>query len=254
MNFTFELNSDYSFMGDIIADLPNRLDEVGEVIYKGRNEVQRIKCNGQQFVVKRYKSLGLFKGVIYTFFKSSKAYRAYYNALKLSQMGISTPKQIAYCHVKEGVLIKDCYFVSVEDMGQSCVEVQRESENRDEIIEKLAAFFVKMHKCGFLHGDANLSNFLYAKNAQTGTIEISTIDTNRSSFSNGELSQKECLKNFSRLSHDRGVVSLIVRVYARLRGWDETYCEQQVFNYIGQFEKRKIFLYKLRGRKLPDWA
>ena len=55
MNFTFELNSDYSFMGDIIADLPNQLDEVGEVIYKGRNEVQRIKCNGQQFVVKRYK-------------------------------------------------------------------------------------------------------------------------------------------------------------------------------------------------------
>ena len=101
MNFTFELNSDYSFMGDIIADLPNRLDEVGEVIYKGRNEVQRIKCNGQQFVVKRYKSLGLFKGVIYTFFKSSKAYRAYYNALKLNQMGISTPEQIAYCHVKD---------------------------------------------------------------------------------------------------------------------------------------------------------
>ena len=254
MNYTFELNSDYSYMGDIIANLPNRLDEVGEVIYKGRNEVQRIKCNGRQFVVKRYKALGLFKGVLYTFFQSSKAYRAYYNALKLNQMNISTPEQVAYSHVSKRGLIKDCYFVSVEDMGHSCVEVQNECECRDEIIEKLAAFFVKMHKCGFLHGDANLSNFLYAKKGETGEIEISTIDTNRSSFANGELSQKKCLQNFSRLSHDRGVVSLIVRAYARMRGWDETYCEQQVFGYIGRFEKRKIFLYKLRGRKLPDWA
>lgn len=254
MNFTFELNSDYSYMGDIIANLPNRLDEVGEVIYKGRNEVQRIRCNDRAFVVKRYKALGLFKGVIYTYFKSSKAYRAYYNALKLNGMNIPTPEQVAYCHVRVRGLIKDCYFVSVEDMGHSCVEVQNECECRDEIVEKLAAFFVKMHKCGFLHGDANLSNFLYAKNAKTGEIEISTIDTNRSSFTNGELSQKKCLKNFSRLSHDRGVVSLIVRAYARMRGWDEAYCEQQVFGYISRFEKRKIFLYKLRGRKLPDWA
>lgn len=254
MNFTFKYNSDYSFMSDIIANLPNRLKEEGEVIYKGRNVVQRIECKGKWFVVKRYKSLGLFKGIIYTFFKPTKAHKAYNNGLKLKEMGILTPESVAFCETKCNGLVKDCYYVSVEDLGRSCIDVNKASECRDDIIAKLAAFFVKMHEKGFFHGDANLSNFLYSKNSVTSEIEISTIDTNRSSFFNGALSKKKCFKNFSRLSHDREVVSKIVRTYAHLRGWDADYCERQVFNFINKFEKRKIFLYKLKGKKLPDWA
>ena len=254
MNFTFKYNRDYSYMSDIIANLPNRLNEVGDVIYKGRNEVRRIECNGKRFVVKRYKSLGIFKGVIYTFFKPTKAHKAYNNGLKLNEMGISTPESVAFCESSCNGLIKDCYYVTVENRGRSCVDVNSESEFSDEIIAKLAAFFVKMHKKGFYHGDANLSNFLYDRSSVTGEIEISTIDTNRSRFFNGELSEKKCFKNFSRLSHDREVVSKIVRVYAHLRKWDADYCEQQVFNYINKFEQRKIFLYKLKGKKMPDWA
>ena len=251
MNVSFKINTSYSYIRDFIFCIPECFNTIGEVIYKDRNEVKRISYRNENLIIKRYKSLGIFKGIIYTFFRSSKAKRAYFNALRLNEIDILTPEPIAYCHVYKNGLIKDCYFLSKEYIGNSCFEIHEECESRAEIIEKLVEFLSKMHKKGFFHADAGLSNFLYNK---TSKISVSVIDTNRAKFSKEEISQEKCLVDLSRLSHDKKVLSEIVKTYAKVRGWDEEYCSRKVLYFLNKFEKRKIFLYKLKGRKLPYWA
>lgn len=236
-----------------IRNLPDRYDNGGEIIHDGRNQVKRFVIEEIPIIVKRYKRPNLIQSIGYTFFRPNKAERAYDYALRLESLGIDTPRALG-CHtVRRWGLVREYYFVSAEDGRPSCADLRdKDLPYRTSLVEALAAFFVRMHGAGFLHGDTNLTNFLYHRNPADDTFSFSTIDLNRSRFVNRP-TREECLSGFVRLSHDREILSLVVRAYARQRGWDESESIDYVLDHVYRFERKKARSYRLKGKPLEEW-
>ena len=87
-----QLHPDYQHLEAFVRSIPSHGYAEEEVCWNRRNVVERVKTpDGQQdVIVKRFKPVGFFKGLIYTFFRKSKARRAYENALYLLRNGIGT--------------------------------------------------------------------------------------------------------------------------------------------------------------------
>lgn len=220
------------------ASLPEQFGQGGELIYQKRNIVKRFHTPQGEWIVKRYKDPNLIQRLAYTFWRSSKAARAYHYAGRLQSMGIDTPEGVAYIEIKKGLLFKEGYFVSLPCPYPSVKSalVERPVADAPRLIEALVAFIADMHRKGFLHGDLNLSNLLYHSSPE-GRYCFTVIDTNRSHF-HPSPSRKECLENLKRLTHDRLLLQQLVRAYAVVRGWETETCVRQVIESVERFEKR----------------
>lgn len=238
----------YAALTAEIARIPASFEREGEVLHGGRNTVKRFPRLDTNWVVKRYKHPNLIQRIAYTFFKPGKAERAYRYAQILQEKGIDTPDGIAYIELKSHGLLSDCYFISPECTDRPIFPELVETPDYDHALaDELAAFFVEMHRKGVLHGDLNLSNILYRKEAD-GKLHFTVIDTNRSRFKD-TLSRRECLCNLKRVTHRRDLLDYIVRRYAALRGWEETACAAFVQQALEKFEKRRALKWRLLGRK-----
>lgn len=220
----------------------------GEVLHSGRNTVKRFPRPDANWVVKHYKRPNPIQRIAYTFFKPSKAERAYRYAQILQEKGIDTPDGIAYIELKHHGLLSDSYFVSTECTDRPIFPELVETPDYDHALaDELAAFFVEMHRKGVLHGDLNLNNILYRKEAG-GKLHFTVIDTNRSRFKDMP-SRRECLCNLKRVTHRRDLLDYIVGRYAALRGWNPENCTTFVQEALQRFEKRRQLKRRLLGRK-----
>lgn len=232
----FNIKEEYKELTSWLLDVHENFANIGTVMYEKRNIIKKVEApNGELFVIKKYKKPHLIQRIVYSFFKKSKASRAYSFAEYLLAKGIATPYPVAFVEVFEGFLLKCCYYVSVYKSGENCMVL--DDNNSDvQLIEKLAAFMVRMHDKGFLHGDTNLSNFLYRK--KDGEYEIFTLDLNRSRIK-VNLGKNDCLSNFMRLSHEIATMEQIVMHYARMRKWDEKQCVNFVKSKIKSLERHE---------------
>ena len=89
------LNPSYCQLRNFVQKLPISFPTLGDCIYKARNELRKFSYEGQWYVVKNYKVPLFINRIAYTFFRPSKASRAYEYALKLRSMGIETPAPVA---------------------------------------------------------------------------------------------------------------------------------------------------------------
>lgn len=238
----------YAALNTEIAQIPAGFALQGEVLHGGRNTVKRFSRPDTNWVVKHYKRPNLIQRIAYTFFKPSKAERAYRYAQILQERGIDTPDGIAYIELKSHGLLSDCYFISPECTDRPIFPELVETPDYDRTLaDELATFFVEMHRKGILHGDLNLSNILYRKEAD-GKLHFTVIDTNRSQFKDS-LSRHECLHNLMRVTHRRDLLDYIVRQYAALRGWEATACSAFVQKALEKFERRRALRHRLLRRK-----
>lgn len=91
------LHPDYKYLEAFVRSIPSHGYAEEEVCWNRRNIVERVKAHdGFEVIVKRFKPVGFIKGLIYTFFRKSKARRAYENALYLLSQGVDTAFPIAY--------------------------------------------------------------------------------------------------------------------------------------------------------------
>lgn len=235
----------YEEAREAVQRLPEIFDTEGVTLYRGRNVVKRFDTPYGTWVVKRYKRPNAVQRVAYTFFKKSKAERAYRYSWLLLERGIDTPRGIACILQKRGGLLQDSYFVSTfcnwPPLYPALVDTRRYDP---QLAERLAAFLAGLHRQGVLHGDLNLNNILYT----AGGTRFAVIDTNRSVFKQNP-SRHECLDNLKRVTHRRDLLQDIVGRYARLRGWPPQPCIDTVVKAVEQFEKRKRLQRILTGRK-----
>ncbi len=246
--FNYLINPKYSTLTDFIHRLPVIFDTEGELIYDQRNKVRLFTIDGQTIVVKRFKRPMLHQRIDYTFIRPSKAKRAYLYAMRLKELDIATPEAIACIEEKRGGLFCFGYFVSAYCGDPDCRILREEPQSHDALISSLAHFIADMHQKGFLHGDTNLSNFLYRKDSSTGAYRITTIDINRSHFTPTP-SKSQCLKSMMRMTHIREASIRIVSEYAAIRGWDAQECSSFVIAELEKFERKKARLKKIKGRK-----
>lgn len=247
--YNYYINPHYAALTDFVHRIPQCFDTSGELIYDARNKVRLFNVDGVTLVVKRFKRPLFHQRIDYTFIRPSKAKRAYQYALKLNEMDVDTPDAVACIEEKRGGLFYYGYFISTFCGDPDCRILREEPSEHDDLVHSLALFLVKMHEKGFLHGDTNLSNFLYRKDdREEGGYHITTIDINRSQFMQSP-TKEQCLKSLMRMTHVREACTKIVSEYARIRGWNADDCCDVVISELTKFEKKKERLRKLKNKK-----
>lgn len=232
-----------------VSQIPAIFDTDGETLYQGRNTVKRFMNGNDEWIVKRYKRPFFLQRLIYTFFKKSKAERAYLYARILLDKGIDTPEGIAYIEEKKYGLIRDCYFISTACNYPTVYPLLGGSDDYDRhFADSLADFFVRMHEKGVLHGDPNLNNILFHRD-EKGNFRFVVIDTNRSVFKPSPTMQ-ECLHNLMRVTHNRVLLRYLITHYAIRRGWNVEKSLNTVLKALDKFERRYKIKQMMKGKNI----
>lgn len=240
------INPGYQELADFIKMLPQKFTQLGTIFHDGRNCVKEMKYQQRKFIVKRYKKPHIFQRIAYTFWRKSKAERAYLFSLKLNQLGIDTPIGIGYIEVRHSGLFDQGYFISEVCPDKSLATEALANNLTPPLINALAAFLVSLHRQGILHGDLNLTNILYHCDP-SGEFKFTLIDTNRTKFKTNP-SMNLCATNLCRLTHNRTLITEIARQYARLRQWDASHFQQQLIKALDKLEDKENLKRRLKQK------
>lgn len=137
-------------------------DNKGTLIYNGRNKVWIFNHDDIKYVVKKFHSLGFWKGIIYTFFRENKARRAFENGQRLLKNGIKTPEPIALIEEKKYGLYNELYYVTgyIDWLPIRKPLIEDDLFNLQMTLD-YAHFLADLHQKGIIHKDLNNTNVLY---------------------------------------------------------------------------------------------
>lgn len=243
------INKEYEYLTDFICGLPEgTFENSGEILHDGRNCVKLFQIDGKKVVVKRFKQPHTFNRIMYTYFRGTKAERAYRNARLLLQYEVDTPEPIAYIDLSEKGLVTNSYLVT-EYTDYSPIKDILEEENFSKVmgINAFVKFTAQLHAKGIKHNDYNTTNVLYRKNDDY-TYDFMLIDNNRMGFR--YMSKRACMSNLRRICETPMVTYLLSQKYAEERGWDRYYCLIVLSLYRNMFEKRIKTKKYIRSKKM----
>ncbi len=219
------INPKYENLRDFLVHIDKHF-ATGREIHRGRNVLRIVDGPDFPINVKRYRVPAFPNRIIYTFLRSSKGRRAYFNPLKLRERGIESPEPIAYLAYKHHGLLSTTYFVS-----RQCPYTRRFYEFGDadpdavaDIIRAFARFIARAHMEGILHRDLSPGNILFDN--VDGTWRFSLVDTNRMHF--GPVSVSQGCANFARLWGQKGFFEILADEYAACRGADPAQCRTEI--------------------------
>lgn len=224
------LNPSYKELESEFRKLPHTFEKEGSVLYKSRNELRVFEWKDRLLNVKRYRKPIFVNRVIYTFFRKSKARRAYEYALVLQKKGFGTPEPIAYLELNSFGLLDDSYFVSKHITDFRMMREFADGSDisgREDIIEAFGVFAAHLHEAGILHLDLSIGNILFKKDSDG--IRFWLVDLNRMKFCT--IGQDLGCKNFERLRGNRAFFELLAKTYANQRGFEPSVCLACMLEY-----------------------
>lgn len=245
-----EISPKYSYLQTFIESLPDRIDNEGETIHKGRNLIKVFTTpDGLRLNVKRYHAPHFLNAIVYSIgLRTPKGKRAFdYPALLLSH-GIETPEAVAYIEIRHMGLLAESYFISVQ-----CPYPNRFYEIIDDpeelyipLAKAFARFTARMHEAHIMHRDYSPGNILWQR-GDDGTFKFSVVDINRIYF--GNVSLKMGCNNFARLWGTRLFFDTIAETYADARHMDAEACRQTLMKarrkFWTKYAKRHKISFKL---------
>ena len=229
------IDNKFETLKNFILNIPERFDIDGYTIHKIRNEVKVFRVDDLDVNVKKYAIPHLFNRVVYTFFRKSKAERAYCNALKIATLGIDTPLPVGYVLIKKHGLFYDSYFISLQSSyNRNLTEIIEKTE-KENVEMALGKFIALLHKKNILHLDLSTGNILFEETENE--IHFSVVDLNRMKFCH--IKKNLGCKNFNRLRVSEKVMRIIAKSYARARNFDENECEKLILSsFPNKFSKK----------------
>lgn len=236
-----------------VEALDQRFDE-GELIFKGRNELRAFTVEGEQLVVKRFRTPSGINRWVYGHLRRSKAQRAFTNAARLLEEGIPTPEPIAWREDYKGGTLRTCYLVTRRSDYHDLKEATDAfpAPHTLPILDGFAAFIVRLHERGILHDDFNNSNTQFHAEAD-GSCRYELIDVNRMAFKGRPLTRKECLHNLRRLTCPLTAYTYIMNRYGELRGWSPRYTQldtaERLIAFIRRRDRRRALKRLFTGKK-----
>lgn len=222
MSFSITINKDYRQWRDYLLSIPKRMDTDGTWIYGGkRNLIKSFAApDGTTLVVKRYHKPRGINTLVYSWgIRRPKGERAYKYAAILKEQGIDTPEPVAYIEHRTCGFLLESYLITLlcpyrhrlYEMGDATADTYKP------MAKALAAFTARMHDKGILHLDFSPGNILWDKD-KDGKYLFSLVDINRMRF--GTVSMKNGCRSFARLWGPKAFIELLVKEYAKLRGFD----------------------------------
>ncbi|MCI4405980.1 MAG: hypothetical protein JHC35_01690 [Sulfuricurvum sp.] len=220
MQFKCDFQSKYLFLKESFENIQSIFSQDDHSIHKARNELKIINLSGVKTVVKSFKVPHLLNRIVYTFFRHSKAYKSYHNALRLQELGISTPQPIALIEFFSSGLLAESYFISEFFDYDFTIRTPllEPLEDREAIFTAFAAYTYELHRKGVWHLDYSPGNILIKRIDQG--YQFSIVDINRMVFK--PISPLEGCENFNKLWAFDEELEIMGREYARLSGLDET--------------------------------
>lgn len=244
------LNPEYEHLREFVESLPEKFNEYGGIIQDKRNIIKVIEIGGIKLNIKRYRKPIFINRIVYSYFRNTKASKAYFNALKVIESGFDTPAPIAYIEEYNGGLLSFSFFISLQ--------LENYQEIRDyyfELPDKNIAFFkafanytAQLHEKSVLHLDYSPGNILIKNLGES--FNFSLVDINRMKFQ--PIDMETGCANFQRLFEYDETFEFIAREYALSRNFDPDKCVKIALKYKHEFEhkkERKVRMKKLLGLK-----
>lgn len=231
-----------------VESLPRNFARTGELLHDGRNTIRAFRTEAGCLVVKRYRRPNLFNRIVYTFFRKSKAQRAFEHAERLLAAGIDTPQPVAWLETRRRGLLEDAWFVCrhTDFTPLSEATVRFPAPDTLPVLRAFARFAATLHAEGVLHDDFNHSNILYRRDP-AGGYRFQLIDANRMRFRR-RVERRAALVNLRRLSCPGPAYLYILDAYSAACGWssDDTLLRGVVFRLL--FRRRQRMKAELKQR------
>ncbi len=195
------IHKKYQSLTEEFKKIPNEKYKVLHTFCNMRNTVELAEISTQTFVIKKYKVPNFANRIAYTFFRRSKAQRAYDNALKILRCGVCTPFPVAYIEIKKGKLFHTGYFVSEYLNLPTLENFVVENPDRDMLLQlklDFTEFTISLHQKGILPLDYNPKNIFYYRDTAENRYKFALTDINRAKF--GKISRyKDTMYSFEQL-------------------------------------------------------
>lgn len=228
---TIVLHPDFTNLRDFMLSLPSRFTKgEGVLIHNGRNQLRRIDYNGNTYVVKSFCVPNVVNRWVYGIFRPSKAKRAYQNAQRYLEIGVSTPRPVGYMNIRHGLAFGQSYFVTLVSPCRWRYEdlFTHDFDYADDVLREIGRITGILHDHGMAHKDYGRANILFDR-TEDGKIVLDIVDLNRMAF--GKLDMKHGCKNFERLPATAHMHKVLAEAYAQERGLDAETCYKLMRQY-----------------------
>lgn len=245
------IHSRYKNHEKAIIQLATHFFDEGDLIEKGsRNIVKSNRLGEERVNIKFFQKPSLFKSIIYSFFRSTKAKRSFDYANYLLEHSISTPFPIAYIENSSRLgFLRESYYISQQiDYDFTIRELIHDPLffERNVILEQFTEFTFKMHEAKVNFLDHSPGNTLIVSKG-SGKFDFYLIDLNRMKFQNMSIEQR--MDNFKKMWLSKTMVKIVAKAYAKLSHQPEEKLHRILLDKTTQF-KRKITKKKYLKRKV----
>ncbi len=245
-----EISENYQSLEKKIITLLNDFENQGQLIGNGaRNKIKTLDLQGQVVNIKSFKVPNLVNKFVYRFFRKSKAERSFIYAHYLLEKGIGTPKPIAYAEETNVYQFLHSYYISEhQDYDLTFREINLDLEGHEKILRAFTRFTFYLHEKQVQFLDHSPGNTLIKLNG--GDYEFFLVDLNRMNF--GKLNFTQRMMNFSRLTPNREMISVMANEYASLIDKSENEVFEKMWFFTNQFQE-KFKRKKELKKKLKFW-
>lgn len=238
------LNPTYGSCESFVTALtePGWFDTHGAPLYEECTAVRVFVAGGLRLVVRRYGHTSLADRL-----HPGRAMRDYRNAMKLRRLGIETPEAVAAVEVRRRGSSRCGYFVSLYSDFRPLPRLHDFNTfllpDARRMMDALAAFLLRMHGAGVLHGDLDHRHILYAVGDRG--IRFQLVGISRTTF-HGPLSRRRRLRDLRRLDCCANAYLYLLKRYAELGGAApaSVLMEGTVLRLLSGWQRR--FLHKLK--------
>jgi len=219
----------------------------GELFGKAdRNIIKLFNLNDITVNVKAFKIPNLINKIAYKNFRKSKAKRSFEHAIKLQELGVGTPKPIAFYEYFSMIGLQESYYICEHlnsDLTFRELVTNPHYPDHENILRKFTKFTWQMHEKGIYFKDHSPGNTLIIKKNEDYNFNL--VDLNRMSFITLDLEAR--MKNFSRLTPKKQMIKIMSDEYAKLSGYSFEEIFEKMWFYTEKFQE--MFLQKKRLKK-----
>lgn len=239
----YKLSPNYQNFKEDLFNIKQTFSKNDNSIHKARNVLKIIPMHGIDTVVKAFRIPNAINQFAYAYLRKSKAYKSYFNAIKLEELNVNTPSPIGFIEFYRNGFFKESFFLSKHYPYEYTMANVRDDSPSDkkEILEAFAKFTYELHQKGVWHVDFSGGNILINKTSKG--YEFSLVDINRMKFKT--VTDYKGLENFNKLWLSEEDLIHLATVYAKNAKLDT----QKAIDITVQ-EDKKLKKHVLRRRKL----